>query len=74
MRAPKLADFPLRADLVRELESFSVTWSSSNNMRLDGGDGEGHADMAVASSLAWWLSDSTALGAVYGEHKLLGFY
>jgi hypothetical protein len=43
-------------------------------MRLEGGGDQGHADAAVATSLAWWMSDCPALGAAFGETKLAGFW
>lgn len=69
-----LGNFPMRDALASELASFQVTWSASGNMRLDGGDDEGHADMVIAAALAYWLSDCRLLNCVVGETKLGGWY
>lgn len=69
-----LGAFDQRDALAREFSSFQVTWSASGNMRLEGGDDEGHADMVIATALAWWMSDCRALNAFVGQRKLEGAY
>jgi len=69
-----LGAFDMRDTLAREFESFQVTWSASGNMRLEGGDDEGHADMVIASALGLWLSDCRAVNACVGTVQLAGWY
>lgn len=68
-----LADFPMRDDVAAELDSFQVSFSSAGNMRLEGGDAQGHADMAIATALGWWLSDCAMLNSFVGQSKLVGW-
>jgi hypothetical protein len=70
----KLAGFPMREEVAAELDSFQVSFSSAGNMRLEGGDDRGHADMAIATALGWWLSDCAVLNSFVGECKLANFW
>jgi hypothetical protein len=70
----RIGDFPKRADLEIELESFEASFSGAGRMKIDGGTRTGHADMAMAVAQAYWLSDSRGMGTVVGEQRLRGYW
>ncbi|MEE4212680.1 MAG: hypothetical protein V2I43_25835 [Parvularcula sp.] len=69
-----LGAFDQRDALAQEFSSFQVTWSAAGNMRLEGGDDEGHADMVIATAMAWWLSDSRGLNNHFDSGRLYGWW
>jgi len=66
------ADLPLRGDLMAELESFQVKFSAAGNQIFEGGGAGHHADMAIATALAWFRSEQ--LVGFTGEGRLEGWY
>lgn len=69
-----LGDFPMREELQRELESFEASIGMSGRMSISGGTKAGHADIAMAASMAHWLSDSRKVGTMCGQYPLKGFF
>lgn len=69
-----LANFALRDELVQELESFEAEITKAGRMKIDGGTDFSHADLAIATSLAFWLSDHRSVGAMIGEVQLRGYW
>lgn len=63
----------MREALLAELASFTTKQSNSGAMVLDAGDAAGHADMAIAAALAWFMSNH-AVGGVMEQGKLAGFF
>jgi hypothetical protein len=53
------ADLPLRNELLAELESFSVKFTAAGNQVFEGGGAGHHADMAIATALAWFRSEQS---------------
>lgn len=70
----QIGAFPMRAELQAELESFEASIGLSGRMRLDGGTKAGHADIALSSAMAFWLSGHRSVGAHVGETKLRGYW
>lgn len=70
----QIGAFPMRADLQAELESFEASIGLSGRMRLVGGTKAGHADIALASAMAFWLSDHRTVGAHVGTSPLRGYW
>jgi len=70
----QIGDIPMRAALQAELESFEASVGLSGRMRLTGGTAGGHADVAMAAAMAFWLSDHRSVGAHVGETKLKGYW
>lgn len=66
------ADLPLRTDLLAELESFQVKFTAAGNQVLDGGGVGHHADMAIATALAWHRSEQATYFT--GEGRLEGWF
>ncbi|EAQ10953.1 hypothetical protein BD830_105242 [Maritimibacter alkaliphilus HTCC2654] len=70
----KIGNFPLRNELQRELESFSVKHSDTGRSTFSGGTKAGHADIAMSVAMALWLSDHRTVGAHVGETRLKGYW
>ena len=70
----KIGNFPMRDDLRVELESFDTSITEAGRMRIEGGTAFGHADIAMAAAMAYWLSDHRTVGAHIGETRLRGFW
>lgn len=70
----RIGNFPMRAELQHELESFEASIGSSGRMKIEGGTKEGHADIAMAAAMAYWLSDHRSVGAHVGAVPLRGFW
>ena len=69
-----LARFDERDDVAAEFDSFQVSWSAAGNMKLEGGDDQGHADLVIATCLGWWLTESAALNSVVETVKLRNYW
>ncbi|PQV58740.1 hypothetical protein LX70_00553 [Defluviimonas denitrificans] len=69
-----IGDFPMRSELQAELEAVEATIGVSGRMRLTGGTASGHLDMALASAMAFWLSDHRSVGAHIGQVPLRGYW
>jgi len=69
-----IGDFPARAMLQEELESFEAQVGLTGRIRIDGGTSFGHGDLVVSASLALWLSDHRTIGAHVGVSPLKGYW
>lgn len=70
----QIGNFPMRRELQTELESFEMTVGTSGRVRIEGGTDAGHADIAMATAMAYWLSDHRSVGAHIGETPLRGYW
>ena len=70
----RIGDFPMRKELQHELESFEASIGASGRTKIEGGTKAGHADIAMAAAMAYWLSDHRTVGAVVGEQPLRGYW
>ena len=70
----QIGDFPARNELQHELESFEASIGASGRMKIEGGTKAGHADIAMAAAMAYWLSDHRTVGAHVGEAPLRGYW
>lgn len=70
----QIGSFAQRADLQAELEAFEMSVAPSGRVRIDGNMADGHLDMAMATAMAFWLSDHRTVGAHVGETRLRGYW
>ncbi|AQS48740.1 hypothetical protein BMG03_13760 [Thioclava nitratireducens] len=70
----KIGNFPMRDELRNELESFDASITDAGRMKIEGGTAAGHADIAMAAAMAFWLSDHRSVGAVVGQTQLRGYW
>ncbi|MEP4198122.1 MAG: hypothetical protein ABJL99_21050 [Aliishimia sp.] len=63
-----------RVELQNELESFEASIGTSGRMKIEGGTKTGHADIAMAAAMSYWLTDHRTVGAHIGEAPLKGFW
>ncbi len=70
----KVGNFASRDLLRQELESFEADITKAGRLVIEGGTSFGHGDLAVASCLAYWLSDHRSVGAFIGETPLRGYW
>ena len=70
----QIGNFPERDLLRQELESFEADVTKGGRTVIEGGTKFSHADMAISSALAFWLSDHRSVGAVIGEATLRGYW
>ncbi|AEI93365.1 hypothetical protein [Roseobacter litoralis] len=59
---------------MQELESFEAEITAAGRMKIDGGTDFSHADAAIATALAAWLSDHRSVGAIVGQSQLKGYW
>lgn len=69
-----IGNFPKRDELRQELESFEVEITAAGRMKIDGGTAFSHNDLAMAASLAFYLSDHRSVGAFYGARAIAGYW
>lgn len=69
-----IGNFPSRDELRVELESFDASVTDAGRMKIEGGTKAGHADIAMAAAMAYWLSDHRSVGAAIGETPLRGYW
>lgn len=55
-------DLPLRSQLMAEIASFELASTAAGNLVLQGGGKGHHADMAIATSLAFFASENLIAG------------
>jgi len=70
----QIGDFPMRDDLALELESFEASIGTTGRTSISGGTKAGHADIAMAAAMAYWLSDHRTVGAHVGTSQLAGYW
>jgi len=69
-----IGDFPMRDELQRELESFEAEIGKTGRTSIKGGTAAGHADIAMAAAMAFWMTDHRTVGAHVGEAPLKGYW
>lgn len=69
-----MGNFAMRDMLRQELESFEAEITKAGRMKIEGGTKFGHADVAISSALAYYLSDHRSVGAHIGEVPLKGYW
>ena len=70
----QIGSFSKRTELQAELEAFELSVAPSGRVRIDGDMADGHLDMAMATAMAFWLSDHRSVGAHVGESRLRGYW
>ena len=70
----KIGAFARRGDLQAELEAFEATVGSSGRLRIEGNATDGHLDLAMATAMAFWLTDHRTVGAHVGERRVHGYW
>lgn len=70
----QIGSFAKRAELQSELEAFEMSVGPSGRIRIDGDMADGHLDIAMATAMAYWLSDHRSVGAHVGETRLRGYW
>lgn len=69
-----IGDFPMRNELQLELESFEAEIGKTGRTSIKGGTKAGHADIAMAAAMAYWLTDHRTIGAHVGTSQLRGYW
>jgi hypothetical protein len=69
----RIINTPMGQELISELNSFEVDFTSAGNMRVDVRSKDHHGDLVIATALALWLATGRPRGTVQ-IGKLDGWY
>jgi hypothetical protein len=69
----RIIDTPMGQELISELNSFEVDFTSAGNMRVDVRSKDHHGDLVIATALALWSAVGRASGRIE-VHRLEGWY
>jgi hypothetical protein len=69
----RIINTPMGQELIAELNSFEVDFTSAGNMRVDVRSKDHHGDLVIATALALWSAVGRLSGRI-GVARLEGWY